>query len=68
MIKPINITPLNTSKDLYFECEVCGSGGTIYLTNSLINTDNQGDPEPNTQMNDFVCPKCRTRLSKKSKN
>ena len=29
MIKLTKISSLNTSKDLYFECEVCKSGGSI---------------------------------------
>lgn len=68
MIKPVNISSLNTSKDLCFECEVCRSGGSIYLTNFVINTDNQGNPDPDTQMDEFMCPKCGTKLNKKSKN
>ncbi len=65
MIKPIKISPLNTSKDLEFECEVCKSGGSIYLTNFIINTDNQGNPDPAEQVDDFMCPKCGAKLNKK---
>ncbi len=68
MIKLIKISPLNTSEDLYFECEVCGSGGSIYLANSVIHTDNQGNPKPYTQMDQFVCPKCGAKLNQKVKN
>jgi len=67
MIKLTKISPLNTSKDLYFEREVCENGSSIYLANSVINTDNQGNPEPYTQMDEFVCPKCGAKLNKKSK-
>lgn len=70
MIKIIKISPLNTSSDLYFECEVCGTVGSIHFTNFIINTDNQGNPEPESeiQMDDLRCPKCGKKLNKKSKN
>ncbi len=68
MIKLIKISPLNTSKDLHFECEVCGNSGSIHLANSVINTDNQGNPEPNEQIDDFICQKCGAKLNRNPKN
>jgi len=68
MIKPINISPLNTSKELYFKCEKCGTYGNMYLTNFIINTDNQGNPEANAQLENFKCPRCGNELYKRSKN
>lgn len=60
MIKPIEPSPLNTSKKLYYECEDCGEKGTIFLENSMINVDNDGNPtEP---MDDYDCPKCGKSL------
>ncbi|MBK5215644.1 MAG: hypothetical protein JJE53_02465 [Candidatus Pacebacteria bacterium] len=60
MIKPIEITPLNTSKKLYFECDKCGEFGTIFLENSMINVDYKDNSlEP---LNDYDCPKCNENL------
>lgn len=68
MIKLIKISPLNTSRDLYFECEICGTVGSIYFTNFIINTDDQGNPESDTQIDGLRCPKCGGKLNKNSKN
>ena len=60
MIKPINITPLNTTSTLQYKCEKCGDYGTIKLENSIINTDNTGNPiEP---LDDYKCKKCGEKL------
>lgn len=59
MIKPINITPLNTSNRLQYECEKCFNIGNINLTNSLINTDDSGVP---LEELNYECPKCGVRL------
>lgn len=60
MLKPINITPLNTTKILQYKCEKCGDYGTITLLgNSIINTDNDGNPE--TSLDD-ECQKCGEKL------
>lgn len=59
MIKPIEIGPLNTSKKLYFECEKCGSNGTITLENDLVNVDQEG--KSNTPL-EYECQKCGAKL------
>jgi predicted SprT family Zn-dependent metalloprotease len=59
MIKPINISPLNTSKELQYECEKCGDKGTMCLTNRIINTDNEGSP---LEELDEICQKCNVKL------
>ncbi len=59
MIKVINITPLNTSKELFYKCEHCGKEGTFVLEDSIINTDNNGKP---TQALDYECPECNKKL------
>ena len=40
MIKPVNITPINTTKILQYKCEKCNDHGTIRLEDDIINTDN----------------------------
>lgn len=60
MIKPINITQLNTTKTLQYKCEKCCDCGTIILENSIINTDNTGNPvDP---IDDYECQKCGEKL------
>lgn len=61
MIKPINISPVNTSKHIEFKCKNCGLGGEITLTNFIINTDDNGNALDNM---DFNCPKCGKPLHK----
>lgn len=56
MIKPINITPLNTTSDLYYECDACGDHGTMVC--SVINTDS-GNLE---ELGDIDCPQCSKAL------
>jgi len=59
MIKPINITPLNTTHELNFKCEKCELHGVMHLENSIINTDN----EANSLLTlDFDCPQCGEKL------
>ena len=59
MIKTINITPLNTTKELFYKCDNCGKEGTIVLENSIIDTDNTGNP---TRPLDYECPECNKKL------
>ncbi|OGZ31684.1 MAG: hypothetical protein A3H02_01290 [Candidatus Niyogibacteria bacterium RIFCSPLOWO2_12_FULL_41_13] len=59
MIKPINITPLNTSKELIFECKKCKLHGIMHLENSIINTDSEANP---LRPLDFDCPQCKEKL------
>jgi len=66
MIKPINISPLNTSKTLEYECSNCGDKGTFYLTNTNINIDHRGNI-----LEDLIgynCPKCGKSLSEEDNN
>ena len=59
MIKPIEVSPINTSKRLCFECSKCGERGTIFLENSLVNTDQEGRPiEPL----EYTCEGCGADL------
>ena len=60
MIKPINITPLNTTNTLQYKCEKCGDYGTINLENNIINTDNTGNPVD--LLDDYECQKCSGKL------
>jgi len=60
MIKPINITPLNTTNALQYKCEKCNDYGTITLENSIINTDNDGNPT--IPLDDYECQKCGEKL------
>lgn len=60
MIKPIKITPLHTTKHLAFECIKCKERGIIYLENSIVNTDSNGNPEQPVE--DYNCPKCGEEL------
>lgn len=60
MIKPINITPLNTTTTLQYKCEKCGNYGIITPENGIINTDNDGNPE--TPLDDYECQKCGAKL------
>lgn len=60
MIKPINPSPLNTSKELEYFCGECNRGGKINLTNSLINLDGEGNPIETLEI--FNCPICGQEL------
>ena len=60
MIKPINITPLNTTNTLQYKCEKCGDYGTITLKNIIINTDNAGNSLG--PLDDYECQKCGEQL------
>lgn len=62
MIKPINITPLNTTTELRYECENCNAFGVITLKDSICNTDDSGNIIED--LSDYVCPKCDRKLSK----
>lgn len=60
MIKPIEISPLNTAFKLFFICEYCKEQGTIELTNKVINTDNEENP---LETLDYRCPNCGNLLN-----
>lgn len=59
MIKVINVTPLNTSRELLYKCEHCGKKGTFILENSIITTDNNGVAVEDL---DYECLECNKRL------
>ena len=61
MIKAINISPLNTTNELYTKCKYCGSETTIKLENSLIRTDNEGSILSG-QDTEFECVDCGKSL------
>lgn len=58
MIKAIDISPLNTTDKLFYECEVCSAKGELILQN-LINTDNDGKVDKSEV---FECPECNKQL------
>ncbi|OGI59891.1 hypothetical protein A2814_01010 [Candidatus Nomurabacteria bacterium RIFCSPHIGHO2_01_FULL_38_19] len=60
MIKPINITPLNTTNTLQYKCEKCGDHGTITLENSIVSAPDNGSPI--ILLDDYECQKCRAKL------
>ena len=55
MLVAKEITPINTSKSIYFECSNCGMNATMCLTNNIVNTDNDGKIIDGQSWN---CPKC----------
>ena len=59
MIKPINITPLNTTTQAYFKCDSCGFSDTISFTNKVIDIDDESDLD---YLNQTECPDCGKRL------
>ena len=61
MIKAINITPVNTSKEIEYKCSNCGEESVFCLTNECVNTDDEGNIVDGKSWN---CPKCGTDLSK----
>lgn len=56
MLNPINVSPINTSKELEFCCIHCGLKGTIRLENSVINTDDLGQPLNISDIEGYICP------------
>lgn len=62
MIKPINISHLNTTFLVYYECESCGTKGKIKLGH-IINVDKKSDLE---ELNLEVCPECEMKLGSSS--
>lgn len=61
MIKPINISPINTTSRVYFECENCGLRNIITFTNRVINTDKRYDLK---ELEQEQCPDCGFVLGK----
>lgn len=60
MIKVGDVSPLNTTQQLKYRCDECGSYGTINLENSIINTD---DNEVAEETLDYECPECGIPLN-----
>ena len=57
MIKPINITPLNTTNELYIKCGHCDFEGSIFLEKEITNIDYSGKIEEFI-FREIDCPKC----------
>ncbi len=60
MIKPINITQLDTTNTLEYKCDKCGKAGTLILNGSIINVDRKGNPKESLE--DYECPECGSKL------
>jgi predicted SprT family Zn-dependent metalloprotease len=58
MIKLINISPLNTTKEIEYFCEKCGDKGT-FISVECINTDDKGQ---SLSLLEFECPNCNQKL------
>lgn len=65
MIKPINISPINTTSRAYFECENCGLKSIITFTNRMIDTDKRYDLE---ELEREQCPDCGAVLGDRGEN
>lgn len=65
MIKPINVSPVNTTNSACLECEDCGLKNIITFTNRVINTDKRYDLE---ELEQEQCPDCGVVLGKRDKN
>lgn len=59
MIKPINISSLNTSNELSYICDNCGETG-VFKSSNIINTDDNGNPVDG--LYDYRCPMCDYNL------
>jgi DNA-directed RNA polymerase subunit RPC12/RpoP len=59
VIKPINISPLNTSNMLWYRCKNCSATGVISLKDKIIHLDSKED---STEELNYDCPKCMARL------
>src|SRR5262245_59077816 len=55
-LKPVDVTPLNTSTKLAFRCGSCGHDGHFAL--NPIDTNDDGEAIPPEQLADHVCPNC----------
>lgn len=59
MIRPIKISPIETTSIVYFKCDNCRKEGTITFTNRVINTDNENDLK---ELEKTLCPYCNFKL------
>lgn len=64
MIRPIIISPLNTTCDFEYLCENCKYKGKFHLENEIKNTNNNGDL---VQPLDLDCPECGAKIEEKNK-
>lgn len=55
MIRPVDVTPLNTTHYAYCECKHCKFNAKIYLQDRVINTDSDVDLQ---ELLFEPCPKC----------
>ena len=62
MIKPINENPLNFTNQFYYECESCGTKGTITIENRLVDPTNKFQME---ELQEESCPTCEKPRSYK---
>lgn len=60
MLKPINISPLDTSNEIEYKCDSCGKIG-IFILNDMINVDNLGGLIEDL---DLSCPFCENIINK----
>ncbi len=63
MIKPINISPINTTRKYYYECKNCKEKGTVTFTNRIINVNNEDYFE---ELEEEQCPHCGILLENKN--
>lgn len=61
MIKPIKVSPLDTTQFAYFECKNCGYKNELFFTNKVINVDSKIDLD---YLSDTECPNCGEKLGK----
>lgn len=58
MIKPINISCLNTTNEVFTKCDKCGAEAIITLKGRNLNTDNDSE----IAALDYECFECGTKL------
>ena len=59
MIKPIEISQIQTTNKVYFECSKCRLKNTLIFNNRIINVDSKSDLE---ELNQEPCPNCNQLL------
>jgi len=58
MLKPIEISPVNTTNKVAAKCEKCGYEAVITMTNHYINTDDDTE----LKALGYECQKCGAKL------
>jgi hypothetical protein len=56
-IKPLNISPINTTKNIYLKCDYCCFEANIFLENSIVNIGYNGKIEE-SEFKEISCLKC----------